>query len=70
MNAAQVEFSTYCVGVVAEALNMNQATVYDKFRTSGILTNYIAKCYDVLHTFGRLYLVEDLIDMMKRKGVL
>jgi hypothetical protein len=32
--------------------------------------DYIVGCYDVLHTFGRLYLVEDITSLMRKKGVL
>ena len=31
---------------------------------------YIVPCYDVLHTFSREYIVEDLVDLMNKKGVL
>ena len=36
----------------------------------GIISDYIVPCYDVLHTFSREYIVEDLIDLMNKKGVL
>ncbi|MDD6168189.1 MAG: DUF3791 domain-containing protein [Prevotella copri] len=32
--------------------------------------DYIIPSYDVLHTFSKEYLMEDLIDFMKEKGVL
>lgn len=70
MNTAQVDFSTYCIGILAEALGLDAATVYRKLRSSGILTEYIVKCYDALHTFGRLYLIEDLTGLMRKRGVL
>ena len=31
--------------------------------------DYIIKCYDVLHTQGKEYLVEDITDFVKEKGV-
>ena len=37
--------------------------------TSGILHEYIFACYDVLHTQGKEYIVNDIIELMKRKGV-
>lgn len=70
MNTAQVEFSTYCIDILSEALKMNPTTIYRNLRSSGILSNYIVKCYDVLHTFGRLYLVEDITALMRKRGVL
>jgi hypothetical protein len=44
---------------------MNQAEVYRRLKSSGILMDYIVACYDVLHTFGRLYLVDDITSLMK-----
>lgn len=70
MNTAQVDFSTYCIGILAEALGMDAATVYRKLHSSNILSGYIVKCYDALHTFGRHYLVEDLTELMRKRGVL
>jgi len=51
-------------------LNMNQAEVYRRLKSSGILMDYIVAGYNVLHTYGRLYLVEDITALMKKKGVL
>ncbi|MBQ6201862.1 MAG: DUF3791 domain-containing protein [Prevotella sp.] len=70
MNSNQVDFSTFCIGSVATALNMKQAEVYRRLKSSGILMDYIVGCYDVLHTFSREYIVEDIIDLMQKRGVL
>ena len=35
-----------------------------------ILKEYIVPSYDVLHTFSKEYLIEDLVSYMKEKGVL
>lgn len=34
-----------------------------------ILDDYIFVCYDTLHTLGAEYLVDDITDFMKEKGV-
>jgi len=39
-------------------------------RSSNILNGYIIPCYDVLHTFNKEYIMEDLITMLKKKGAL
>ena len=31
---------------------------------------YIVPCYDVLHTFSKDYIMDDLIGMLKKKGAL
>ncbi|MBR1743483.1 MAG: DUF3791 domain-containing protein [Lachnospiraceae bacterium] len=41
--------------------------VYQILNDSGILDNYIVPCYDVLHTQGRQYLVEDITEFVKEK---
>lgn len=70
MNADTLTFTTYCVGNLADALHLSAAEVYGRLRRSGILDDYILRCYDVLHTFPRQYIVDDLIDCMREKGVL
>lgn len=70
MNFDQLVFTTYCVGHLADALKMSAGKIYNLLRTSGILTSYLLPGYDVLHTFSKEYIVEDLILCMKEKGVL
>ena len=43
---------------------------YRRLKNSGILYDYIVPSYDVLHTFSSRYLMEDLTDYMREKGVL
>lgn len=70
MNSDQLYFTTFCIGSLSEALGMRQPEVYRRLRASGILMDYIVAGYDVLHTFSREYIVEDLIDLMRKRGVL
>jgi len=70
MSLNQLDFAIYCIGSLAEYLNMNQLTVYQKLKESGILTGYIIPAYDVLHTYSGQYIVDDLVSYMKEKGVL
>lgn len=70
MNSNQVDFSTFCIGSVAASLGMGEADVYRRLKESGILMDYIVPCYDVLHTFSREYIVEDLVGLMRKRGVL
>ena len=37
--------------------------------STGIFDDYVIKCYDVLHTQGKEYLVEDITDFAREKGV-
>ncbi|MCR4880503.1 MAG: DUF3791 domain-containing protein [bacterium] len=70
MNQKKLEFVTYCIGKLAAQLHLSQQEVYKRLKRSGILYDYIIPSYDVLHTFGSKYLMEDLIDYMKEKGEL
>lgn len=70
MNRDNIDFVTYCIGNLSRRLGLNARDVYQRLKTSGILTDYIIPSYDVLHTFSKEYLMEDLIDFMKEKGVL
>ena len=51
-------------------LKLSQQEIYKRLMDSGILYGYIVPSYDVLHTFGSRYLMEDLTGYMREKGVL
>lgn len=70
MNANNIDFVTYCIGNLSRRLHLPQQEVYRRLRDSGILHSYIIPSYDVLHTFGKEYLMDDLTDYMREKGVL
>lgn len=70
MDKDSLEFVTYCVSKLAGLLNMPQTEVYRRLKKSGILLDYIVPSYDVLHTFSSRYLMQDLTDFMRKKGVL
>lgn len=70
MDKKTLEFVTYCIGKLSVMLKLPQQEVYRRLKTSGILDEYVVPSYDVLHTFGSRYLMEDLTDYMNEKGVL
>ncbi len=49
--------------------NMTTPEVYDILNSTGILDDYIIKFYDVLHTLGKEYLVEDITEFVREKGI-
>lgn len=65
-----MEFVTYVISKLASHLKLSQQEVYKRLDRSGILKDYIIPSYDVLHTFGSRYLIDDLTDYMKEKEVL
>lgn len=70
MDKKTLRFVTYCISKLAHHLKLSQRDVYERLIRSGILYGYIVPSYDVLHTFSSRYLIEDLTDYMKEKGVL
>ena len=70
MQEYQLDFVTYCVGNLADRLNMSASKVYKMLRSTDILNGYMIPCYDVLHTFGKEYIVDDLISLLKKRGAL
>lgn len=63
-----LSFVIFCVGSVADALKMSAKDVYSRMSKGGIISDYIVPCYDVLHTFSREYIVEDLVDLMHKRS--
>lgn len=70
MDKKTLRFVTFCIRKLADTLNLSLKDVYQRLESSGILYDYIVPSYDVLHTFGTKYLMDDLTDYMKEKGVL
>ena len=70
MKIEQLDFITFCVGSLADALQWSASKVYGTLRSTGLLANYIVPCYDVLHTFSKDYIVEDLTEALREKGAL
>ena len=70
MDKKTLEFVTFCIGKLSLFLKLPQQEIYKRLKESGILYEYIVPSYDVLHTFSSRYLVEDIVEFMKEKGVL
>jgi hypothetical protein len=70
MNRDQLDFAVFCVENVAEQLGMEGHKVYQLLTTdSRLLDDYIIPGYDSLHTQGKDYIVNDIIDYMREKGL-
>ena len=65
----ELTFVVFILHALGQHWNMTTPEVYEILNTTGILDDYIIKCYDVLHTQGKEYLVEDITDFVKEKGV-
>ena len=70
MDKKTLEFVTFCISKLSLLLKLPQKEIYTRLKSSGILYEYIVPSYDVLHTFSSRYLMEDLTEYMREKGVL
>lgn len=65
----ELKFSIFVIHNLAESWKKTPPVVYEILNCTGILDNYIIKHYDTLHTLGREYLIEDITECVKEKGV-
>jgi len=71
METKELEFSVFCIESIAEYLGLKGDEVYKLLtEKSDILDTYIIPCYDALHTQGKEYIVNDIIEYMREKGIL
>ena len=70
LNSRELEFAIFCIENVASKLNIEAQKVYLALtEQSDILKEYIIPEYEVLHTQSKEYIVEDIIDVIKERGV-
>ena len=65
----ELTFVVFILHALGQHWNMTKPEVYDILNSTGILDDYIIKCYDVLHTLGKEYLVEDITEFVREKGI-
>ena len=71
MNKNELDFTVFCIENIAERLNINGADVYDLLTNkSTLLDEYIIPNYDALHTQGKEYIVDDIVECMEKEGLL
>ena len=67
----ELEFAIFCIENIAANLGVSAEKVYDALtEKSDILNDYIIPEYEILHTQGKEYIVDDIIEVMKERGVL
>lgn len=67
----ELEFAIFCIENIAVKLGVSAEKVYDALtEKSDILNDYIIPEYEILHTQGKEYIVDDIIEVMKERGVL
>ena len=69
-NARELEFAIFCIENVAARLGVGAEQVYKAFtEKSDILYGYIVPVYEPLHTQGKDYIVNELLEVMEERGV-
>jgi len=67
-SAKIVEFISFCIEMYARQQKISGGVVADRLRRSGGY-DYLRNGYDVLHTMGCEWLVEDLDEFFRSRGV-
>lgn len=62
-------FTVFLINHLADKLGESVSSIYNKLKSVNAITDYIIPCYDVLHTQGAEYLMEDLQEYSKLRGV-
>lgn len=65
----ELTFVVFILHALGQRWNMTTPEVYDILNSTRILDNYIIKCYDVLHMLGKEYLIEDITEFVREKGI-
>lgn len=69
-NINELEFVIFCIDGIAAQLGKSTEEVYTALaEKSNILNGYVVSNYDILHTQGKAYIIEDIIEVMEKEGV-
>jgi len=69
-DSRQMEFAIFCIESTAKELGIDAEKMYDLLTDeSDVLENYIIPNYEALHTQGKDYIAEDILHVLREKGV-
>lgn len=69
-NTNELEFAVFCIENIAIRLEKNAEEIYKMLtEESNILSSYIIPEYEVLHTQSKDYIVDDIISLMRERGI-
>jgi hypothetical protein len=64
-NSKQMEFAIFCIENTAARAGVDAESMYELLAVkSDILQSYIVQNYEILHTQGKDYIVDDIFDVM------
>jgi Protein of unknown function (DUF3791) len=70
MSNNHLTFTVFVLNKYALVKNENITDVYKHFNDLKIIDNYLIKHYDVLHTLGENYLLDDLTELIAKKSII
>ncbi len=69
MNKESFSFVVYMIHACANRWNMMPSEIYRKMQSVGCINDYLVPHYDILHTQGTGYVVEDIKQYLMLRGV-
>ena len=69
MNQEVMEFVVYMIHACANAWNLSPRQVYRKLQETECIDEYMVPNYGILHTQGSAYLVDDIKEYLRIRGV-
>lgn len=70
MNKSTLEFAIFCIEEVASRLRLPGNLVYSMLaEKSDILESYLIPSFDVLHSQSKEFIVDDIVSLMRERGV-
>ena len=67
----ELEFAVFCIESIAKYLDKDGKEIYIALaEKSNILKEYIIPEYEILHTQGKEYIVNDIVEVMRDEGVM
>lgn len=69
-NGRELEFAVFCIENTAARTGIPAWRIYELLAVqTNILQTYIVPQYEILHTQGKDYIVDEIIEVMKEKGI-
>lgn len=69
MNKDIFSFVIYMIHACADKWGLHPSQVYSVMDKTGCISNYLVRHYDIMHTQGTNYIVEDIALYLKERGV-
>lgn len=69
MTIDQIEYITCVIGALAQMTGKSCSIIYQRLQNAGIIRDYLVPAYDALHTFSLEYVAEDVMEILRKKGL-